>query len=471
MDSKSPNVLFYVSDSLRADHVSSLGYHRETTPHFDAVADDGFLFEQMFSQAIMTVPSSVSILTGLYPETHGALATYDGIPSGAPRIARRLQENGYATAAFSSIVQVAERRNFAPGFDKFEEIFKEHEVYEEDAAKLCTDYTIDWIESVDDPFFAFVWSVGPHEPYWPRAGVFADDDPEQDIDGSVDSLAEASFEDRQRVIDLYDDIIHHSDEEFGRLVQYLKDTGQYEDTIIVHVADHGELLYEHGRMEHAYEPVQRLAKRTFSEFCENYRLFDRYGRVGHLTVLPFDELIHVPGVIKPARETDLTGSSSELVETIDLMPTIADLVGVNFETQGNSIQDVMQGTGSGKETVFADTAMSYGIGRMKAVRSEDFKLVRSEIEWGSLRDWNDLALPKTVFSLLRQGVTSTEVLLDVTVDELSNIVGEQGEIAADLRAGLEEWESANRTESHQYLTPDAVIDDDVTRQLAHLGYK
>jgi len=383
---ETPNVLFYVSDSLRADHISCLGYHRETTPYFDALADDGLLFEQMFSQAIMTVPSSVSILTGLYPETHGALATYAGIPSGAPRIARRFRSNGYATAAISSIVQVAERRNFAPGFDYFDEIFAKHEVYAEDAAKLCTDTTIEWLETVDDPFFAFVWSVGPHEPYWPREGMFADTHSDRDIDGSVESLAQATFDQRQRVVNLYDDAVHHSDAEFGRLVQYLQDTSRYENTIIVHVADHGELLHEHGRMEHAYEPIQRVAKRVFPGFCENHRLFEQYGRVGHLTILPYDELIHVPAVLKPAGETGLCGSTAEMVETVDLMPTVADLVGFPFETQGDSLREVMRGIASGKDHVFVDTAMSYGLGRTKAVRSDEFKLVRNEIEWDALRN-------------------------------------------------------------------------------------
>jgi arylsulfatase A-like enzyme len=462
-----PNVLIFVSDSLRADHVSSFGYHRETTPNVDALAADGLRLENTFSQSIWTVPSSVAILTGLYPAVHGATTTYDRVPDNVPRIAERLQNQGYATGAFSAVTQVSKRRNFHPGFDYFDEIFQDHSAHDSDSAKLCTDRPIEWLDSLDDdqPFFSFVWSFGTHEPYEPRAGVFSDES--TPIDGSMDELADAGYDQRDAVHDVYDDAIRHSDEQFGRLVDYLKRNDLYEDTIIEFTSDHGEILSDHGRMEHAHPWVQKLGRTLAPNISENFKLFDQYGRVGHLVVLPYDGLIHVPAVIKPA-ERDWQGSRDQLVQSIDLMPTVADLVGLDFDTQGQSLVPLIEDEKSINEYVYSDTTQSKGIGRFKSVRSRDYKYVREKLDRTS--ELEHLKPGKTTFSLLRWAVVANELLFDVNEGEREDVKDEFSETFHEFQQAYGEWEATNANAGDEYINERAAVDEAVEEELKNLGY-
>src|SRR6185295_3316774 len=74
---KAPNVLLIVIDTLRADHLSSYGYQAIKTPHMDALAADGTRYANMFAQASWTRASIASILSGLYPSSHGAVHKAD----------------------------------------------------------------------------------------------------------------------------------------------------------------------------------------------------------------------------------------------------------------------------------------------------------------------------------------------------------------------------------------------------------
>lgn len=455
-----PNILFFVSDSLRVDHVSSFGYERKTTPNVDALAADGVRLESTFSQSIWTVPSSVSILTGLYPAVHSATTPYDRIPDNVPRIAEGLQRQGYATAAFSAVTHVSKRRNFNPGFGYFDEIFNEHYAHDSDSAKFCTDRPIDWIDSLDDsqPFFSFIWSFGTHEPYEPRAGVFSDDSTRID---------DAGYDQRDAVRDVYDDAIRHSDTEFGRLVDYLKRNSLYEDTIIVFTSDHGEILSDHGRMEHAHPWVQKVGRSLAPGITERFKLFDRYGWVGHLVVLPYDSLIHVPVVIKPA-ERDWAGSRDQLVQSIDLMPTIADLVGIDLETQGQSLVPLIEDGKTINEYVYSDTTHWKGVGRFKSVRSQDHKYVREKLDRTPQRE--HLKFGKTVFSLLRWAVVKNELLFDISEGEREDVKDERPDLFREFQQEYQEWEEKNAAAGDEYVTERAVVDDDVKEELKNLGY-
>jgi len=463
-----PNILFYVSDSLRADHVSSFGYDRETAPNVDELATDGVRLENVFSQAIWTVPSSVSMLTGLYPAVHGATTTFDQIPDNVPRIAERLHRSGYSTAAFSAVTQVSERRNFHPGFEYFDEIFRNHSAHDSDSAKLCTDHIINWLDSLDDtePFFSFVWSFGTHEPYEPRAGVYSDDS--TPIDGSIDALVGASYEQRDAVRDVYDDAIRYSDAQFGRLVDYLKRNGLYEDTIIVFTSDHGEILADHGRMEHAHPWVRKFGIELAPGVSKRFKLFDQYGRVGHLVVLPYDGLIHVPAVIKPHSAREWSGSRDQLAQTIDFMPTIADLVGIDFETQGQSLVPLIENGETINEYVYSDSTQSSGVGRFKSVRSREYKYIREKIDRTSKLE--HLTAGKTAFSLLRRLVVNSELLFDLADGETEDVKAEHPDVFSEFQQAYEEWETTNAEAGDQYLNASAAVDDNVREELKNLGY-
>jgi arylsulfatase A-like enzyme len=295
--------------------------------------------------------------------------------------------------------------------------------------------------------------------------VFSDDS--TPIDGSMDALADAGYDQRDAVRDVYDDAIRHSDAQFGRLVDYLKRNGLYEDTIIVFTSDHGEILSDHGRMEHAHPWVQKAGRTLAPGLSENFKLFDQYGRVGHLVVLPYDGLIHVPAVVKPA-DRDWHGSRDQLVQLIDLMPTVADLVGIDFRTQGRSLVPLIEDGETVNEYVYSDTTQSKGVGRFKSVRSHDHKYVREKLDRTSERE--HLQLGKTAFSLLRWAVVANELLFDVSDGERTDVKGERSDLFREFQQAYREWEETNADAADEYISERAVVDDDVKEELKNLGY-
>ena len=95
-----PNVVLVVLDSVRRDHLSCYGYHRETTPNIDRLDECGLLFEQAYSTSCWTIPAHASLFTGLYPSRHGADLEL-GLDEEHQTLAGYLSAHGYRTAAIS----------------------------------------------------------------------------------------------------------------------------------------------------------------------------------------------------------------------------------------------------------------------------------------------------------------------------------------------------------------------------------
>jgi arylsulfatase A-like enzyme len=95
-----PDIVLLVLDTQRADRLSCYGYHRETTPHLDALAAESSRFRRAFAAAHWTIPSHASMFTGLYPSAHTATQTYAALPETIPTLAERLRDGGYFTTAF-----------------------------------------------------------------------------------------------------------------------------------------------------------------------------------------------------------------------------------------------------------------------------------------------------------------------------------------------------------------------------------
>ncbi|GAB3673243.1 sulfatase [Halopiger thermotolerans] len=463
-----PNIVVYVSDSLRADHTSCFGYDRETTPHLDRVSEDGVRFSNAFSQAIWTSPSSASILTGLYPETHGALRVADRVPDDLPRLATKLGQQGYETGAFSTVDQVSRMRNFHPGFDVFDEIFDDHDPHDSDTAKLCTDRFVDWVGSgFSDPFFGFIWSLGTHNPFFPRAGEFTDESVE--IDGTVPELKGTTYDQAQTVIDLYDDVIRYSDRQFGRLVRHLKSIGEYENTALFFLGDHGELLSEHGRLEQIPDWLSATISTLFPGFASTFRIVDRYGYVGHQAVIPYEELLHVPLVFKPPESTRAGDECSELVQTIDVVGTIVDLVpDVELPVQGSSLLSLVESHSPINEYVYSDSPTLGGNVRYRSVRTEDYKYIKTDTEPVSVADVTSQP-SRTVFSLLRQLASSQEVLFRVP-DERTNVIEDEPQKATHLRSIMNDVIETNRTQSTEFVNETSDVSEAAKDRLEQLGY-
>ena len=116
-----PNVIIISLDTVRADHLGSYGYLRDTMPNVDKLAKQGVLFENAFSQAPWTLPTMASIHTSLYPSEHGALTVYSKLNENFVTIAEYLYNNFYKTIGVISQPFVSSQHGFAQGFEIFDE--------------------------------------------------------------------------------------------------------------------------------------------------------------------------------------------------------------------------------------------------------------------------------------------------------------------------------------------------------------
>ncbi len=299
---KPRNVILISIDTLRQDRVGAYGYGRPTTPHLDALAARGVLFENATAPSSWTVPSHVSLFTGLYPHSHGATGQVQSMSRSAVPLASWLGSFGYDTGGVVNASLLDRSRGFARGFDHFELV---HRPLPEPAAPLVDAQALAWLDQPhDQPFFLFVHHYDVHSDYAPKdqyRKMFVR--PYDGIaTGATDQLKAARLgrlelgpADAQHLSDLYDAEIRQIDDELGRFFDELERRGYLEGTIVILTADHGEEFLEHGR------------------FLHGWSLYDE------LVQVPL--LISGPGIPRGVRV-------AEPVSLVDIFPTVTGLLGL-----------------------------------------------------------------------------------------------------------------------------------------------
>jgi len=264
------NVLIYLIDTLRADHLGCYGYQRPVSPAIDAFARDATLFENAVAQSSWTRPSVASLFTGVWPGTHGVHGRRDTLAPEALTLPELFHRHGYRTAGLVTNRNVARAFGFGQGFELYRMLRLEDssaDVYEQ-----AVEWLTHWQQERDGeqpenesgsesraPFFLYLHTVDPHASYDPPETFrqrFAPDIPR---DGTgmrwwmrqlKAGQIEVSDKRTRQLLDLYDAEIAANDESFGRLIDWLTGAGLLEETVIVLLSDHGEEFHEHGRWEH-----------------------------------------------------------------------------------------------------------------------------------------------------------------------------------------------------------------------------
>jgi arylsulfatase len=325
------NVLLITADTVRADHLSSYGYFRETTPNIDRLASQGLLFEQAYIQIPFTPPSHWSIMTGLYPFRHGMYLPTDS--SDLETLAVILGNSNYTTAAFTSSYMVG---NLDNGFDVFEKPGFESEKKYVRAGKVM-DSATSWLEDMsDEPFFIWLHFFDAHSPYQPPDEFDTYDySSAPEYSGDRYSLTGVdNFNPIRHDIGKYDGEIGYVDSQVGRAVSLLEELGLSDDTLIVLVSDHGECFGEHDFSDFGYE---------MSGPC----LF-------HDKTL-YQEEVHVPLIIMNPRAVHSKGRRiPEIVESVDILPTVLDILDIPFSQNldGTSLGPLIEGNTSGFDKAF-----------------------------------------------------------------------------------------------------------------------
>ncbi|MEP0806060.1 MAG: sulfatase-like hydrolase/transferase [Chloroflexota bacterium] len=276
-----PNVIVIIVDTLRADHLSSYGYERNTSPFLDSLVAEGVRFETAISPSSWTQPSHASMLTGRYTyETHAETQPLD---ASYPTIGEVMQANGYRTAGFSANTLFFTRRHgHGRGFLHFEDNYqsvtdaffnsslygflfdfyglRKGLKYEGVPNRLLASdinaAALNWMDGGGEPFFVFMNYFDVHDPYTPpepyRSKYASSPNPGGLVNGFVERYSPSlTPEQIQSEIDAYDGSIAYVDDQIKAFFGELERRGLLENTIVIVASDHGESFGEHGILQHS----------------------------------------------------------------------------------------------------------------------------------------------------------------------------------------------------------------------------
>ncbi len=276
------NLLLITLDTTRADRLGCYGRTQARTPHLDRLAAEGVRFADAVATVPVTLPSHSSIMTGDYPPTHGVRdnGTYRLVES-ETTLAERLKQEGYATGAFVSAFVLDGRYGLSQGFDKYDDHIRTatgEANNPQRPADAVVDAALEWLKSrraasPEQPLFAWVHFYDPHSPYSPPEPFKTD------------------------FSDPYDGEVAFMDEQIGRLLSEYAAIAPMERTVVAVVGDHGEGLGDHGERTHA--------------------------------LLIYDSVMHVPLILRAAGVLPAgLAVTDRVVSTVDLMPTLLELLGL-----------------------------------------------------------------------------------------------------------------------------------------------
>jgi len=249
-----PSIVLITVDTLRADHLSTYHYFRETSPTLDELAREGMLFENALTTMATTLPAHASLMTSTRTTTHGLKGNFAhlggelGEETGLRTAAEILSDMGYQTAAFVSAAPVRDHTGLQRGFAVYDQ-----PVEKERRAEATADRVLAWLASESArPFFLWVHFFDPHRPRTPPAPYDKAFETDDSIVEFLEQRAVAKAHD-PRVLsqnNAYDGEILYTDAQIRRIFTALKARDEWHDTAVVVTADHGEGLGQHDWMDH-----------------------------------------------------------------------------------------------------------------------------------------------------------------------------------------------------------------------------
>lgn len=418
------NLLVISVDTLRADHLGCYGYDRPTSPAIDSLASESTIFSRLFAQRGETWPSLASIMTSVYPHTHGVRSNGIKMLDSQPTLASVLRERGYKTAA---ALANAPQQNWH-GFDAV------HYLKGQD----LTVAAVMGIEAASqDNFFFWLHYVAPHRPYIPPGEFATRFDPgySGDVTGEEDCLNEItksrrplSLEDLNHIHALYDGEIAFIDNEIRQVLATLEEAGLAEDTIVVITSDHGEDLYEHNLY------------------------------FGHSASV-YDSTLHIPFVLHvPGRQ--YADQVDTITESIDIAPTLLELMGVKAPEafEGTSLVPLMEGRELDLGPAFAEWQ-----DKMVTIRTDTHKYILNPLEYHPFWLIGD---PGERYFI------DKEELYDIRRDpvEAENLAAEEQEIRSQLRTLVEDWIQQHGWKLDEFRGEKPEIEPAIKESLEALGY-
>jgi len=288
------NVVLYVVDTLRHDHLSAYGYERETSPNLDELARRGFLFANVYAPGTSTLPSISALFTSRHPSL-----SKRAFHRGEMTLAGAFQAAGYNTAAIQANYLATASLGLSSGFDEYRPLLGSPTRTFVRAENLHR-AALKWLRSrPPGPFFLYIQSMDVHE-YDPPPS-FANIQWEQPSES-----APFSYSGREVSSDNYDRTIAYADSEIGKLFEELRELNLDQNTAVLITSDHGEPLSQHGHYLHGTSV--------------------------------YEELVHIPAIlVLPWHEGGVR--VEPIVSLVDMGPTLLELAGVPVpgDFQGHSL--------------------------------------------------------------------------------------------------------------------------------------
>jgi arylsulfatase A-like enzyme len=429
-------------DTLRADHLGCYGYARPTTPNIDELAARATLFENAVAQSSWTLPSVASFHTGLYPTRHQAINVESALPPWRRTLAEILREDGYRTGAVVSNTLVSSRYGLHQGFDDFDE--SRLGGYMEVSSAEVSDEAIRWLQkNRDAPFFLFLHYFDPHYAYLEHEGhEFGDPydgwlEPDFRMERIRSTLWRVKPEDLAHLRDRYDSDVAFTDHHIGRVLRELDKLGLDRTTLVLLTSDHGEEFMEHGWL-------------------------------GHTRDL-YEEIVHVPLILRSPVLPELPARFSGLVELIDVMPTLIDLLGVEWDgsgIDGRSFLGSLLGEAHTDTLAFSDLCM-IPLHKQEELVST-FK--QEGVEYNNVRSLRDGPW-KLVYKFSSQRAEIYDLRSDP--GEKTSLIGtDEGAPALQMEQQLLSWLDAMETVAlaEQAMADSVVLDAETEERLRSLGY-
>ena len=328
------NLLLITLDTTRADRIGAYGWTPTATPNLDRMATEGVVFEHAAAPAPLTLPAHASLFTAKYPPQHGVRDNGGFfLDERETTLAERLKAAGMTTGGFVGAFVLDRKWGIAQGFDRYVDDFDLPTVDTpspgdvERPGNEVADRALEWLGSVKSSrFFGWLHFYDAHSPYAPPEPY------------------RARFADQPYVGE-----IAFVDAQIGRVREFLEREGLLDKTIVVIAGDHGESLGDHGERTHGFFIYQSVVQ------------------VPLIVLAPYDSM-------RGRRVADL-------VRTVDLMPTVLDLLGMppGDGVEGRSVVRLM--TGAVREmglAAFAEAVYPryhYGWSDLRSLTSDRFKFI------------------------------------------------------------------------------------------------
>jgi arylsulfatase A-like enzyme len=465
-----PDVVLVVLDTVRAANLSTYGHGRRTAPTLDALAEQGTLFADATSPATWSLPSHASLFTGRYPTGHGAHGEHLTLDGRFPTLAQVLASRGWETLCFTANAWISDGLGLTRGFRYQDGSWRRiagagrnfafvHRLLDrvgleggdKGGAVVAANFGAWLAERPADapPYFAFLNFIEAHFPYHQLPREYAQhftDRPMGELEKISMALMAQQFGGPGRdpaeagppARDMYDGGVLYTDELLRRVVEAIRTYGSLDRTILVVLADHGEILGEYG------------------------------GYFGHGETL-YQESVSVPLLVRYPPAIPAGARVEAPVSTVGVFATILDLAGVEVPPtlHVGSLAPLARGEADGSDPgpVLAEITKATALGGPG--RSRPDPQMRAETRYRAYRDGTWKLVETSEGEVFLYDLASE-------AGEARDLAGGRPEELARLRAALE------ATRERLGLPPlDAelasgeaapVLDEATVERLRELGY-